>query len=67
MNKLSKQWLTKKQAIQKYDFLTENMLKNLLFKNIGGFRTKVITKLGRRILLDDEALQSFLQDGKGRS
>lgn len=64
MNELSKHYLTKKQAIQKYPFLTENMLKNLLFKNIGGFRSKVIRKLGRRIILDEEALLLFISNSK---
>lgn len=54
-------YLTKKQAIERYGFLTENMLKNLLFKNVDGFRDKVVKKLGRRILLDDSAMQLFLQ------
>jgi hypothetical protein len=62
MNELSKYYLTKKQACQKYAFFTENMLKNLLFKNIGGFRSKVVKKLGRRILLDEEALLLFLSN-----
>jgi hypothetical protein len=65
MNELPKQYLTKKQACQKYPFLTENMLKNILFKNIGGFRSKVIIKLGRRVLLDEEALLLFLSNSKG--
>lgn len=65
MKELSRDYLTKKQAISKYGFLTENMLKNLLFKNIGGFRKKVVRKLGRRILLDEEALLLFLSECKG--
>lgn len=65
MNELPKQYLTKKQACQKYPFLTENMLKNILFKDIGGFRSKVIIKLGRRILLDEEALLLFLYNSRG--
>ena len=36
------------------------MLKNLLFKDIRGFREKVVRKLGRRVLLDEEALLLFL-------
>jgi hypothetical protein len=64
MNELPKQYLTKKMAIQKYPFFTENMLKNLLFKNINGFRTAVVHKVGRRILLDEQALLSFLDNCK---
>lgn len=52
-------YLTKKQAVKRYPFLTENMLKNLLFKNIGGFREQVVKKVGRRILLDEKALLAF--------
>ena len=60
MDKISEKYLTKKQAIEKYPFLSANMLKNLLFKNTGGFREKVARKLGRRILLDEEALLLFI-------
>ena len=62
---VSKHYLTKKQAYQKYPFLTENMLKNLLFKNINGFRGKVVRKLGRRILLDEQAMLLFISESKG--
>lgn len=60
----SRVYLTKKQAIEKYGFLTESMLKNILFKDIGGFRNKVVRKIGRRILLDEQALLSFLDNSK---
>lgn len=66
MNSLPTQYLTKKQACQKYPFLTENMLKNLLFKDIGGFRSKVIRKIGRRIILDEEAFLLFLSESTGK-
>ena len=64
MNELPTQYLDKRQALQKYQFLTENMLKNLLFKDIGGFRSKVVRKVGRRIFLDEIALLRFLADSK---
>jgi len=67
MNELPTAYLNKKQAIQKYQFLTENMLKNLLFKDIGGFRGKVVKKIGRRILLDETALLRFLADSKDQA
>jgi hypothetical protein len=62
---IENKFLTKKQAIQKHPFLTENMLKNLLFKDVDGFRTKVVCRLGRRILLDENALIKFLDDNRG--
>ena len=64
MNTLPTQYLDKKQALQKYPFLTSNMLKNLLFKNLGGFRSKVVKKIGRRILLDEQALLCFIAESK---
>jgi hypothetical protein len=65
MSQLPTRYLTKKQACQKYPFLSENMLKNLLFKDVGGFRGKVARKLGRRIILDEDALLLFLSSCKG--
>jgi hypothetical protein len=61
---ISKSYLTKKQAIEKYSFLSENMLKNLLFKNFGDFRGKVVRRLGKRILLDEQALLQFIAESK---
>lgn len=64
MEKNTKSYLTKKQALKKYPFLTENMLKNLLFKDVGGFRSKVVRKLGRRIILDEEEFLLFIANSK---
>ena len=65
MEAISKSYITKEQAIEKYSFLTRNMLKNLLFKDINGFRSKVVRKLGRRIILDEEAFLLFLSRSRG--
>jgi hypothetical protein len=64
MNQISKNYLTKQQALEKYQFLSANMLKNLMFKNINGFKSKVIRKLGRRILLDEDAFLLFISSSK---
>jgi len=64
MTELPQKYLTKRQTCEKYPFLTENMLKNLLFKDIGGFRDKIVRKLGRRIILDEEALLQYLSSSK---
>lgn len=64
MTELPQKYLTKRQACEKYPFLTENMLKNLLFKNVGGFREKIVRKLGRRIILDEDALLLYLTNSK---
>lgn len=66
MNELPQHYLTKKQACEKYGFLTQNMLKNLLFNDIGGFRSKVARKLGRRVILDEEALLTFISNRQDR-
>jgi len=61
---LPTKYLSKKETSSKYPFLSENTLKNLLFKNIDGFRDKVAHKLGRKVILDEEALLSYLKDSK---
>lgn len=58
-DQLSRNYLSKKQAVEKYSFLTANILKNLLFKDVDGFRTQVAKKVGRRVFLDENALGSF--------
>jgi hypothetical protein len=37
-----------------------NMLKNILFKNIDGFKDKVTVKLGKRVLIDEIEFLKFM-------
>lgn len=55
-------YLNREQLIKKYPFITSCMLKNILFKNIGGFRTKVVRKIGRRNLFDEEEFLKFISN-----
>jgi hypothetical protein len=64
MSELPNQYLRLKQAIEKYPFLTRNILKNLIFKNVQGFRSRCICKIGRRLLIDEVAFLQFIADGK---
>ena len=64
METLHTSYLTKKQACEKYPFLTENLLKNHLYKNIDGFRDKIVRRLGRRVLIDEVALLEFIANNK---
>jgi hypothetical protein len=64
MKELPHKYLTREQALQKYSFLTASMLRNILFKDINGFRRKVVRKIGRRIIIDEEALLRFLHESK---
>lgn len=57
-----KNYLTLDQCIEKFKFLTKNRLKNLLHLNPKEFRQKVVKKLGRRIIIDESALQKYLDD-----
>jgi hypothetical protein len=57
-----KVYMTTDQIIEKYSFLTENMMKNFLFKNLNGFREKCVKKIGRRILIDEELFLQFIND-----
>jgi hypothetical protein len=60
-------FLNQDQAVEKYTWLTKNILKNLLFKDINGFRSKVAKKIGRRIFLDEGALLKFFADASAGS
>jgi hypothetical protein len=64
MEEIRNSYLTKKQLVEKYSFLTENMLKNMLFKNLEGFREKTVKKFGERILIDELAFLEYLRDLK---
>ena len=60
MESISQTYLTRRQLLEKFGFLTENMLKNILSKDMDGFRGKVVRKLGRRLLFSQEAFLIFL-------
>ena len=61
----AKVYLTTKQMLIKHPFLSGNMIKNLLTKNIGCFREKVVRKLGRRLLFDEQALLKYIENNDG--
>lgn len=65
MSDICRSFLTRKQALEKFPFLTENMLKNLLFSNPNQFRQKCVRKLGARLLFDPSALVAFIDSHRG--
>lgn len=57
-------YLTVKQAVIKYPFLTEGGLRHLIFfKDSNGFN-KVIRKLGTRVLIKESALLEYIDNCK---
>lgn len=60
MENLPKKYLSRDQLLEKYSFFSANMLKNLLYKDINEFRKKVVRKLGRRIIFDEDALLLYI-------
>lgn len=61
----SKTFLKTEQVLEKFPCLSKNTLKNILNKNISGFREKVTSRVGRRLIFNEEALIRFLSDSKG--
>lgn len=55
-------YLTINQLIEKYPFLTQNMVKNILYKNLDNIRERTVKKFGRRILINEDAFLKFIQD-----
>ncbi len=62
INQYTTSYLTKEQILKKYKFLSSNMLKNLLFKNINGFREKCIRKIGKRILINEIEFIKYISE-----
>ena len=63
-DQLPSKYLKGDEVCDKYRFLKRNTLKNLLSRNTNGFREKVVRKLGRLNLYDEEALLRFLNESK---
>jgi hypothetical protein len=64
MEELAQVYLTKQQVLKKYKFLSENMLKNLLHKDLDNFREKVVHKIGRRLIFDEIALLTYFKNSR---
>lgn len=58
----SKAFLTVKQWLEKYHAIPEGGIRHLIFTNRDGFNTKVVKKIGRKILLDEEAFLRFIDE-----
>lgn len=57
-----KSFLTIKQWLEKYEMIPEGGLRHLIFQNIDDFNIKVVKKVGRKILLDEEAFMKYIDD-----
>ncbi len=63
-SQLNGKYLKTEDLCSKYKFLNRNTLKNLLSRNTNGFREKVVRKLGRLNLYDEQALLRFISESK---
>lgn len=57
-------YLTRKQLLSKFPYISESMLKNILVKNIGGFREKVVRRIGRRLLFNQEEFLKYIEESR---
>lgn len=55
----------KKQLLEKHKYLTENMIKNWLFKDVNGFRNKVVRRVGRTLFFSEPDLMTFIHENRG--
>lgn len=57
-----KSFLTLKQWMEKYKAIPEGGIRHLIFTNKDNFNGRVVKKLGRKILLDEHAFLSYIDD-----
>ena len=57
-----KSFLTLKQWLDKYKAIPEGGIRHLIFTNKDNFNSRVVKKLGRKILLDEQAFLSYIDD-----
>jgi len=55
-------FLTIKQTAQKYRIFPEGGIRHLIFMNKDNFRDKVVIKIGKKIVLDTEALLKWITE-----
>lgn len=56
----SKNYLSLKQWLNKYQAIPEGGIRHLIFTNKDNFTAKVVKKIGRKILLDEEAFLNYI-------
>ena len=57
-----KSFLTMKQWLEKYQGIPKGGIRHLIFTNKDNFNNRVVKKLGRKILLDEEAFLDFINE-----
>lgn len=57
-------YMTIKQWVSSFGFIPEGGLRHLIFTN-KDFERRVVKRLGRKIILDVEALNSWVSEQKG--
>ena len=55
-------FLTLKQWLQRYQAIPEGGIRHLIFTNKDNFNNRVVKKLGRKILLDELAFLSYIDE-----
>ena len=54
-------YLTVKQCALKYPFIPIGGLRHLIFSNVK-FKEKVVNRIGKKILLDEQAFLEFIKE-----
>lgn len=62
INQHQKNFLTLKQWLEKYPAIPEGGIRHLIFTNKDNFNGLVVKKLGRKILLDEHAFLSYIDE-----
>ena len=62
INYSSKNFLSLKQWLEKHKAIPEGGVRHLIFTNKNNFNQTVVKKLGRKILLDEQAFLEFIDE-----
>ena len=57
-----KSFLSMNQWLEKYQSIPKGGIRHLIFTNRDNFNGKVVKKIGRKILLDEEAFLDFINE-----
>jgi hypothetical protein len=61
-HQMPKSFLTLRQWLEKYRAIPEGGVRHLIFTNKDNFNGRVVKKLGRKILLDEQAFLSYIDE-----
>ena len=62
---LTRRFYSVRQVVEVYPGLTIGGVRHAIFNNLNGFTDRCVCRFGRKVLIDADALDAWLEDHRG--